>query len=327
MSFIQKFAPAAALTLAVALSATSATAEWRGWNFFDADYPTGVAMDAFTDKLAELSDGELTGKTFHNGVLGSGADAISQVRLGALEFSAISLGTLGATVDEANVASLPFIFKNVDHMHRVLDSEIGAQISDAMADQGFVPVSWYDSGARSFYNTERPITAPADLDGLKIRVMGNEIFVNMVNDMGGNGTPMAFGEVFQSLKTGVIDGAENNYPSYESTNHFEVAQFYSLTEHLIIPDCLCVSKVIWDGLSAEQQAMVTEAGQHSQAVQRAEWAARVEASKAAIIEAGVVINAIDDKTPFQNAMASVYDGFIAQYPDLEGLVNDIKNFD
>ena len=327
MSFIQKFAPAAALTLAVALSATSATAEWRGWNFFDADYPTGVAMDAFTDKLAELSDGELTGKTFHNGVLGSGADAISQVRLGALEFSAISLGTLGATVDEANVASLPFIFKNVDHMHRVLDSEIGAQISDAMADQGFVPVSWYDSGARSFYNTERPITAPADLEGLKIRVMGNEIFVNMVNDMGGNGTPMAFGEVFQSLKTGVIDGAENNYPSYESTNHFEVAQFYSLTEHLIIPDCLCVSKVIWDGLSAEQQAMVTEAGQHSQAVQRAEWAARVEASKAAIIEAGVVINAIDDKTPFQDAMASVYDGFIAQYPDLEGLVNDIKNFD
>ncbi len=327
MSFIQKFAPAAALTLAVALSATSAAAEWRGWNFFDADYPTGVAMDAFTDKLAELSDGELTGKTFHNGVLGSGADAISQVRLGALEFSAISLGTLGATVDEANVASLPFIFNNVDHMHRVLDSEIGAQISDAMADQGFVPVSWYDSGARSFYNTERPITAPADLDGLKIRVMGNEIFVNMVNDMGGNGTPMAFGEVFQSLKTGVIDGAENNYPSYESTNHFEVAQFYSLTEHLIIPDCLCVSKVIWDGLSAEQQAMVTEAGQHSQAVQRAEWAARVEASKAAIIEAGVVINAIDDKTPFQDAMASVYDGFIAQYPDLEGLVNDIKNFD
>ncbi len=327
MSFIQKFAPAAALTLAVALSATSAAAEWRGWNFFDADYPTGVAMDAFTDKLAELSDGELTGKTFHNGVLGSGADAISQVRLGALEFSAISLGTLGATVDEANVASLPFIFKNVDHMHRVIDSEIGAQISDAMADQGFVPVSWYDSGARSFYNTERPITAPADLDGLKIRVMGNEIFVNMVNDMGGNGTPMAFGEVFQSLKTGVIDGAENNYPSYESTNHFEVAQFYSLTEHLIIPDCLCVSKVIWDGLSAEQQAMVTEAGQHSQAVQRAEWAARVEASKAAIIEAGVVINAIDDKTPFQDAMASVYDGFIAQYPDLEGLVNDIKNFD
>ena len=327
MSCFSRTLASALLSCTLVLSATSASAEWRGWNFFGPDYPTGAAMDAFTDQLAELSDGRLTGKTFHNGVLGSGADAIAQVRLGALEFSAISLGALGPTVTETNVVSLPFIFKNEEQVHRVLDSEIGDRITQAMEDAGFVPVSWYDSGARSFYNTGKPINQPSDLDGLKVRVMGNDIFVNMVNDMGGNGTPMPFGEVYQALKTGVIDGAENNLPSYESTAHYQVAEYYSLTEHLIIPECLCVSKRIWDGMSPEDQEIVRAAGKVSQDLQRKLWAERVEASRKIVVDGGASINAVDDKAPFQAAMEPVYASFIKQYPDLEQLVTDIQDFE
>lgn len=323
MSITSKILAAAAFAVTVSFSATSAQAEWRGWNYFGADYPVSVGMDAFTAEVERLSDGRLTGQTYHNGVLGTGADAITQVRLGALEFSAISVGNLGELVEETNVLSLPFIFTSVDHMHRVMDGDIGDQIEAAMEEQGIVLLAWYDSGARSFYNGDHPIETPADLEGMKVRVMGNEIFVNMVNNMGGNGTPMAFGEVYQSLRTGVIDGAENNFPSYQSTNHFEVAKYYSLTEHLIIPDCLCFSRVVWDTLSVEDQALLREAGALSQQVQRDAWAEAVVASREIVEEAGSIINVIEDKAPFQELMAPVYETFVEEHPAQEALMNAI----
>ena len=211
--------------------------------------------------------------------------------------------------------------------HRVMDGPFGDKLGEAMAAKGLVPLAWYDSGARSFYNSQKPITTPADLGGMKFRVMNNELFVGMVEALGGNATPMAFSEVYQSLKTGVVDGAENNWPSYESTNHYEVAGYYSLSQHLILPECLCVSKASWDQLSADEQAKVRQAARDSAELQRKLWAERAKASQEKVLASGVKFNEIADKAPFQDAMGAVYAAAIAKTPALEQLIADIKAVD
>ena len=210
-------------------------------------------------------------------------------------------------------------------MYEMMDGAVGEAISVGMRARGVEPLGWYDAGARSFYNSIRPINTPADVEGLKIRVMNNDLFVQMVESMDGNATPMAFAEVYQSIQTGVVDGAENNPPSYESTSHYEVAAFYSLTEHLIIPECLCMSKKSFDALTPEQQVIVKEAGQASATLQRELWQAREAVSMEIVQAGGTVVNTIADKGPFQEAMAPVYDGFLADNPDLTGLVDLIRN--
>lgn len=310
----------------MALAASSALAqELRGWNIHVEDYPVSIAMEAFAAEVAEKTNGEITAKVFHNGVLGDQPDAIEQVRLGALDFGVFSLGQMGTSVLETNVVSLPFIFSSIPQMYELMDGAVGEAIGAGMMERGMVPLGWYDAGARSFYNSVRPINTPADVDGLKIRVMSNDLFVKMVESMDGNATPMAFGEVYQSIQTGVVDGAENNPPSYESTAHFEVAKYYSLTEHLIIPECLCMSKAAWDRLSPEQQTIFKEAGRNSANMQRELWQAREAASMEIVKAGGTIVNTIEDKAAFQAAMTPVYDSFLAANPGLTDLVNLIRN--
>lgn len=280
--FVTRSISIKALVLAVGLGTAAApalAAEWRGWNIHVDDYPVSIAMESFMKEITEKTNGEISGKIYHNGVLGDQPDAIEQTRLGAIDFGEFSLGPMGQSIPETNVVSLPFIFKSIPEMYKLMDGAAGEAIGKGMEAKGLVPVGWYDAGARSFYNSIRPINTPEDVKGMKVRVMNNDLFVGMIESMGGNATPMAFAEVFQSLKTNVVDGAENNPPSYESTNHYEVAQFYSLTEHLIIPECLCVSKVAWDRLTPEQQTIVKEAGRTSAELQRKLWAEREKASK------------------------------------------------
>lgn len=315
----------AALVSAMAIVATSASAkELRGWNIHVEEYPVSIAMESFMAEVAEKTGGEVTGKIYHNGVLGSQPDAIEQIRLGIIDFGEFSLGPMGQSIPETNVVSLPFIFKSIPQMYKLMDGEVGAAIGAGMMEKGMVPLGWYDAGARSFYNSVRPINTPADVEGLKVRVMSNDLFVGMVESMDGNATPMAFGEVYQSIKTGVVDGAENNPPSYESTNHFEVAKYYSLTEHLIIPECLCMSLKTWEKLTPEQQAIVKEAGQTSATLQRELWQEREAASMKTVQDGGTTVNKIADKGPFQDAMAPVYKTFLAANPDLQGLVDMIR---
>ena len=310
----------------LALAATSVTAqELRGWNIHVEDYPVSIAMESFVAEVAERTNGEITGKVFHNGVLGSQPDAIEQIRLGVIDFGEFSLGPMGTSVPETNVVSLPFIFGSIPEMYELMDGAVGDAIGEGMKERGIVPLGWYDAGARSFYNSVRPINTPADVEGLKIRVMNNDLFVSMVESMDGNATPMAFAEVYQSIQTGVVDGAENNPPSYESTSHFEVASYYSLTEHLIIPECLCMSKITFDKLTAEQQEILLDAGRKSADLQRELWQAREAASMEIVQAGGTIVNTIEDKGPFQEAMAPVYDKFLADNPDLADLVNLIRD--
>ncbi|WP_435310618.1 TRAP transporter substrate-binding protein [Primorskyibacter sedentarius] len=312
--------------LAVAATTASA-ADLRGWNIHVEDYPVSIAMESFMAEVAERTNGEVTGKIFHNGVLGNQPDAIEQIRLGVIDFGEFSLGPMGQSIPETNVVSLPFIFKSIPQMYELMDGEVGAAIGEGMKAKGMVPLGWYDAGARSFYNSKTPINTPADVTGLKVRVMSNDLFVSMVESMDGNATPMAFGEVYQSIKTGVVDGAENNPPSYESTNHFEVAKYYSLTEHLIIPECLCMSLKTWEKMTPEQQEILLDAGHKSAVKQRELWQAREAASMEKVQAGGTVVNTIEDKAPFQAAMAPVYDKFLADNPDLTDLVNMIRNAD
>lgn len=319
---------AIAITMATAMGVTAASADaanMRGWNIHVEDYPVSHGMEQFLAEVAEKTDGRVGGKIFHGGVLGSQPDAIEQVRLGAIDFGVFSLGPMGQAVPETNVVSLPFIFKGIDQMYRLMDGEGGAAIDEGLQKKGIVALGWYDAGARSFYNSIKPINAPSDVEGMKVRVMNNDLFVGMIESLGGNATPMAFAEVFQSIKTGVVDGAENNPPSYESTNHFEVAQYYSLSQHLIIPECLCMSKKTWDSLSAEDQAIVKAAGKASADHQRELWQAREKASMEKVVAGGVVVNEIADKAPFQSAMTAVYDKFLSDNPDLTDLVNLFRN--
>ncbi|MBY6084053.1 TRAP transporter substrate-binding protein [Ruegeria arenilitoris] len=313
-----------AAAMAVTTGSASLAEDWRGWNIHADGYPNTVAMDKFAELVTEKTGGEINLQMFHGGTLGSQPDAVEQVRAGALEVGNFNLGPIGPIVAEANVVSLPFIFKDVPHMFRVLDSEGGAAIAAGMAAKGLTPLAWYDAGARSFYNGTKPINTPADVQGMKVRVMNNDLFTGMIAELGGNPSPMAFAEVYQALKTGVVDGAENNWPSYESTGHFEVAGYYSLSQHLIIPECVCVNTDKFNALSPELQAAVREAAQESAELQRQLWAEREAASRAAVEAAGVVVNEVADKAPFQAAMAPVYEAYFATNPDLRPLVETIQ---
>jgi len=315
------------LAATVAVSAPAAAAEWRGWNIHVPGYPNTVAMDKFAELLDQKTGGEITLKMFHGGVLGSQPDAIEQVRIGALEIGNFNLGPIGPIAPEANVVSLPFIFKDMGHMHRALDGAAGQKISDGMAKKGLIALAWYDSGARSFYNSKKPISKPEDVAGMKVRVMNNDLYSGMISALGGNPSPMAFSEVYQSLKTGVVDGAENNWPSYESTGHYEVAGYYSLSQHLIIPECVCVNADVYAALSDDQKAAVKAAAMESADLQRQLWEARAEASRAKVMASGVKFNDIADKGPFQKAMQPVYDTYLAANPDIRPLVELIQKTD
>ncbi|GAB5378439.1 MAG: TRAP transporter substrate-binding protein [Acuticoccus sp.] len=317
---------AVAVAAALAFSAgTAAAAEWRAWNIHVDGYPNTVAMDKFAELVAEKTNGEITVKNFHGGVLGSQPDAIEQLRVGALQVGNFNLGPIGPIAPEANVVSLPFVFRDMEHMHRALDGEAGDKISEGMADKGLIALAWYDSGARSFYNSQKPIQTPADVEGMKVRVMNNDLYSGMIAALGGNPSPMAFSEVYQSLKTGVVDGAENNWPSYESTGHFEVAGYYSNSQHLIIPECVCINADLWNSLTEEQQTAVKEAARESAEYQRELWAERAEASREKVMASGVKFNDIEDKAAFQDAMKPVYDKYLADNPDIKPLVDLIQN--
>lgn len=324
------FNPIRAVCTAAALSVAGMPAiaeELRGWNIHPEDYPISQGLIEFAAVVEDQTGDEITTRIFHNGVLGDQPDAIEQLRLGAIDFAVFNLGPMGQVVPEANVVSLPFIFKSIDQMYRLMDGEVGDAIAAGMEQKDIVALAWYDSGARSFYNSIKPITAPADVQGMKVRVMNNDLFVDMIASMGGNATPMAFGEVYQSLSTGVVDGAENNPPSYESTAHFEVAKYYSMTEHLIIPECLCVSKMTWDGLAPEVQQIMRDAALASAETERQLWQERQAQSMEAVAAAGSEINEIADKAAFQQAMAPVYDKFLSANPELADLVETMRSAD
>lgn len=295
----------------------------RGWNVHVPDYPVSAGMDLFGELVAERTEGRYTPRTFHSAELGNQQQAVEQIAFDGIDFAVFNGGQLGDVAPAVKVVGLPYVFRSSEHMFNVVDGEIGERLSEELAPANMVALAWYDAGARSFYTTKKPIKSPADVEGQKIRVPNAQIFVATAEALGANATPMAFADVFTSLQTGVIDGAENNPPSVVSTRHHEVIKYYTLDEHLRVPEALVVTKTIWDSLSDEDKAIFREAAQESATLQRRLWAEREETAFNAIKEAGVEIIELSDKQPFVDAMGPAYEALITD-PSIEVYLKDIQ---
>src|SRR5450432_429731 len=282
-------------------------------------YPTVTAAENLGKKLEAATNGRLSLQMFPSMQLGGEKETIEQTQIGAIQLTRVSVGALGPVVDELNVLNMPFLFKNTAQAQKVLDGAIGKELLDkvtASPNAGLIGLCWMDAGARSFYNTKHPIKTIADMKGLKVRVIGNPMFVDMANALGANGVAMGYDQVFNALQTGVIDGAENNPPSFVFDNHYTVAKYYTLTEHLIVPEMLVFSKKIWDTLSKDDQALLTKLGKEAQAEERVLWTKYEQDAIAKAKAGGVQIVELADKKAFQDAVKPVWDKYGPKYADM-----------
>ena len=301
-------------------SAAQAT-EFRSSDIHPDDYPTVLAVRHMGETLAKATGGKHTIKVFAKSALGNEKDTIEQTKLGALAMTRVNVAPMNNICPATMVPTMPFLFRSTEHMRRVLDGAIGDEILKDCESQGFIGLAFYDSGSRSIYSVKKPVKTIADTKGMKIRVQQSDLWVALMEAMGANATPMPFGEVYTALKTGLVDAAENNYPSYESTRHFEVAKFYNKTEHSMAPEILLFSKKVWDGLSPEEQKQIRAAAKASVGHMRKLWDER-EAKSLEMVKAGGAQIVDVDKAGFQAAMKPVYDKFLKD-PKLQDLVRRI----
>ena len=314
------------LTVAALLAFTpiaSFATEFRSSDIHPDGYPTVDAVKFMGERLKVLTNGKHSIKVFNNSALGNEKDTIEQTKIGALAMTRVNIAPMNNICAETQVPTMPFLFRSTAHMRTVLDGAIGEEILASCAPQGFIGLAYYDSGARSLYTAKKPIRTLADAKGMKIRVQQSDLWVALLEAMGANATPMPFGEVYTALKTGLVDGAENNYPSYESSRHFEVAKFYSVTEHSLAPEMLLFSKKTWDTLSSEDQKAIRQAAKESVPYMRKLWDEREAKSKAVAMAGGAQFIEVD-KPSFQKAMKPVYDKFIVD-AKLKSLVKRIQD--
>jgi tripartite ATP-independent transporter DctP family solute receptor len=316
-------------TLALALTATFAAgvaqaAEFRSADVHNSDdYPTVAAVKHMSQLLEQRSGGKHKIKVFNKGALGSEKETIDQVKIGALDMTRVNIAPMNSLCAKTMVPTMPFLFRSIEHMRKTLDGPVGDEILKSCEDQGFIGLAFYDSGARSIYG-KKPVRSIADTKGMKIRVQQSDLWVSLLNAMGANATPMPIAEVYTALKTGLIDAAENNIPSYDGFKHYEAVKYYSRTEHSMAPEMLLMSKVAWDKLPKADQDMIRAAAKESVAFQRKKWDEQEAKSLAVVKGAGAEIVDTVDKASFQAAMGPVYDKFITT-PDLKRLVKAVQD--
>ncbi len=311
-----------ALAALLGASAVAAQAtEFRSSDIHPDDYPTVLAVRHMSETLARSSGGKHSIKVFAKSALGNEKDTIEQTKLGALAMTRVNVAPMNNICPATMVPTMPFLFRSTEHMRKVLDGAIGEEILKDCEAQGFIGLAFYDSGARSIYSVKKPVKTLADAKGLKVRVQQSDLWVSLLEAMGANATPMPFGEVYTALKTGLVDAAENNYPSYESSRHFEVAKYYNKTEHSMAPEILLFSKKVWDGLSPDEQKQIRAAAKESVGYMRKLWDEREAKSLAVVKAAGAQIVEVD-KASFQAAMKPVYDKFLKD-PKLQDMVRRI----
>ena len=320
--------------VAAAIAAVALTASWSGYaqnmtlkavDTHPAGYPTVVAVENMGKKLETATKGRIKLQMFPGAVLGQEKEAVEQVQIGAIQIARISLGVVGPVAPDVDVFNMPFVFRDIAHMRAVIDGPIGAELLEKVTNSParMVALGWMDGGARSLY-TKKPVKTPADLKGVKVRMMGNPLFVDTMNAMGGNGISMAYGEVFSALQTGVIDGAENNPPSFFTSNHYTTGmKYYAQTNHLIIPELLVMSKVTWDKLSADDKALMKKLAREAQMEQRVLWDKSVADYTAKLKAAGVEFVPVDQKVFFE-ATAPVRAKYGAKFADLMKRIDATK---
>ena len=287
-------------------------------------YPNVVALQNMGKKLSAATNGRLSIQVFSSGMLGGEKEMIEQAQVGALQIARISLGPVGTVVPDVNVFNMPFVFRDEAHMRKVIDGPIGDELLNKItaSSVGLVGLGWMDSGTRNLY-TKKTVKVPADVKGMKIRMMGNPLFVDTMNAMGGNGISMSHTEVFSALQTGVIDGAENNENTFTANNYHTLVKNYTLTGHLIIPEIFVFSKISWDKLSKEDQALVKKFSREAQMEQRELWDKRTQESYKIMKDNNVTVSEIDKKA-FFDMTQPVRDKYGAQFADLIKQINEVK---
>ena len=320
---------AAALGAAAGLPVTGALAQaktvWKASDVHPLGYPTVEAIVRMGKKLETATKGRISIQMFPSMQLGGEKEMIEQAQVGALQIARISVGAMGPVVDDLNVFNMPFVFRDEAHMRKVIDGPIGNEFLDRMSNapgSRLIALGWMDSGTRNVY-AKKAVTAPADLKGMKIRMMGNPLFVDTMNAMGGNGVAMGFNELYSALQTGVVDGAENNPATLLAQNHYTVSKVYSLTGHLIIPEIFVFSKRTWDGLSKDDQALVKKLSREAQMEQRQLWDAYTAEAEGKLKAAGVQFVQAD-KAAFYKATQPVRDKYGAKYAALIKRIEDTK---
>ena len=309
--------------LAGCLAMGAQAIEFRSADTHNADdYPTVVAVKHMSEVLEKMSGGKHKIKVFNKAALGQEKETIDQVKIGALDFTRVNVGPMNGICPMTQVPTMPFLFRSVDHMRHALDGPAGEEILKSCESAGFVGLAFYDSGARSIY-AKKAIKTVADTKGLKIRVQQSDLWVALVTAMGANATPMPYGEVYTGLKTGLIDAAENNIPSFDTAKHVEAVKIYSKTEHSMAPEILVMSKVIWDKLPKAEQDMVRAAAKESVTFQRKKWDEQEAKSMANVKAAGAEIVEVD-KRSFQAVMGPVYDKFMTT-ADMKRLVKVVQD--
>ncbi|TBN13207.1 TRAP transporter substrate-binding protein [Hyunsoonleella pacifica] len=287
-------------------------------------HPVHKGIVEFQKILNEKSNGDLTIKIFPDAQLGSEREVLELLQIGSVAITKVSAATLSNFVPEYHVLGIPYLFRDKQHMFDVLEGPVGKSILEKGEKFWLRGLCYYDAGSRSFYTSNKAVRTPEDLKGLKIRVMNNQMAINMVNSLGGAATPMAYGELYTAIQQGVVDGAENNPPSFVSSNHYEISKYYTLDEHSSVPDVLLIGTKQWEKLSEQEKTWVQEAANESAQAQKKFWKASVDESMKIAKEAGVEI-IIPEKSLFAEQSKSVLEEFKKEHPELIQLVKDIKS--
>ncbi|MFY9956864.1 TRAP transporter substrate-binding protein [Bradyrhizobium sp.] len=300
----------AALVVALLLAAAATgviAREFRAADTQNEDYPTVQALRYMGRLIAERTGGRHQIRVFHSRQLGEEKETIEQTRAGAIDLNRINGALIGNFVPAMNVLAMPFLFRSIEHLQKVLDGPIGNEILNSFGPYGFVGLAYYDSGARSIYNSVRPLHSIADIKGLRLRVQQSELMSDMIKALGAEPVELPYGQVLTGLATKLIDGAENNWPSFVTTDHYKYAGFYTLTEHTMSPEVLVMSQKAWQSLSAEDQKIFRDSALRSSRFMREKWKDLEEQSRKRAEAAGVTIVKDFDRKPFEAAMATIYE--------------------
>jgi len=286
-------------------------------------HPVHKGILAFKAAVYKKSNGKLDVKIFPDGQLGSEREVLELIQIGSVAITKVSAATLSNFVPEYHVLGIPYLFRNEKHKFDVLEGEIGKSILEKGSKFWLRGLCYYDAGSRNFYTSSKAIRTPEDLKGLKIRVMNNQMAINMVNALGGSPTPMSFGELYTAIQQGVVDGAENNWPSFVSSNHFEVSKYYTIDQHSAVPDVLVIGTKYWDKLSGQEKIWIQEAADESAQAQKQFWKASVEESMTVAKKAGIEI-ITPDVPLFKEKSKSVLEDFQKEHPELDYIINEIQ---
>jgi tripartite ATP-independent transporter DctP family solute receptor len=288
----------------------------------DINHPVHKGMVFMAGRLAEKSDGKMRVDLYPGGQLGAERDLIELLQIGSLAMTKVSTAPLEAFVPEMKIFGIPYVFRDDAHRWKILNGEIGKRLLLAGEPYFLRGMCYYDAGSRSFYTKDRPVNSPGDLSGMKIRVMKSITAVKMVQALGGSATPIPWGELYTALQQGVVDGAENNPPSFYLSRHYEVCKYYSLDEHTAVPDILLMSTVVWNSLTTEQQTWLQEAVDESVEHQKMLWHESTRNALEEVQKAGVEV-IYPDKRPFREAVQEMHDSY--QGTPLYDLIQEINN--